>query len=63
MPINERPGMETYGACRCGQVAVHMNNVEPECQGCRQRRIESLARKRIAEAISKPLARKKKLAG
>src|ERR1041385_2584060 len=27
--INDRPGMETYGACRCGQTAVHMNNVVP----------------------------------
>ena len=58
MPNNDLPGLETYGACRCGQIAVHKNNGDPECQGCHQRRIESLGRNRIANAIRKPLARK-----
>ena len=58
MPNHDHPEMETYGACRCGQLASRMNDGIAECQRCFQRRVESLGRKRIAEAISKPLARK-----
>ena len=62
MPNSDRSGLETCGACRCGQMATHMNNGITECQKCYQRRIESLGRNRIAEAISKPPARKKRSA-
>ena len=62
MPNHHGAEMETYGACRCGQLASRMNDGIAECQRCYQRRVEVLARKRISEAISKPLARKKKSA-